>query len=92
MPDETAADLTNIDVLKGQVSINTGIPADVLRGDNLEEIQAHAEALQDLLPEQPRTPGPGYVAGEGRTVGKAAPVPSQDFAAWLNHQLGGYTR
>jgi hypothetical protein len=91
MPDDTEADLTNIDLLKGQVSIKTGIPAGVLRGDNLDEIQAHAEALQDLLPEQPRTPGPGYVAGEGRTVARPLPTAASQFTEYLKQQLG-YTR
>lgn len=34
---------------KKQVSKDTGVPADVLRGSTLEEIQSHGEALKKLL-------------------------------------------
>jgi hypothetical protein len=41
---------------KAQVSKQTGVPVDVLRGTDLEEIEAHAASLKALLPE-PRKPG-----------------------------------
>lgn len=41
---------------KAQVSKDTGIPADVLRGSTLEEIQAHAESVKSLLSTKPQAP------------------------------------
>jgi hypothetical protein len=81
MPDDT-----QIDAWKTQVSKDTGVPADVLRGTDLEDIQAHAAALKPLLP-----PPAGSVPSEGRTVGRPAPDPAQHFAEYLKQQLG-YTR
>lgn len=65
---------------KADVSKKTGVPADVLRGSDLAEIQAHADSLKALLPE-PRKPG--YVSGEGRTVAAGGSNPAADFAAAL---------
>ena len=87
MPDETEA---AIEEWKTQVSNDTGIPANVLRGSDLDDIQAHAASLKALLP--PPTPAAGYVPSEGRTVAKAAPNPAQHFAAFLNQQLNPPTR
>lgn len=39
---------------KAQVAAETGIPADVLRGDTLEAIQAHAKAIAALMHPRPK--------------------------------------
>lgn len=44
-----------------QVSEKTGVPAEALRGDTLEEIQAHADILKPLVhpaPKLPNVPNP----------------------------------
>ncbi|MBT1169602.1 hypothetical protein [Bifidobacterium sp. SO4] len=41
---------------KAKVSADTGIPADLLRGDSLEEIQAHAKAIKDYATPKPKAP------------------------------------
>lgn len=82
-------DETQIDDWKAEVSRTTGVPAEVLRGADLEDIQAHAETLKPLLHEP--SPAAGYVPSEGRTVAKATPSPGLDFKAFLDRQLG-YTR
>jgi len=69
---------------KAQISKKFGIPADVLRGSTLDEIEDHAASLKALLPE-PRTPG--AVPGEGRTVTGGAGNPAQQFANILKQQL-----
>jgi hypothetical protein len=63
-----------------------GVPADVLRGESLEEIEAHAASLKALLPE-PRKPG--QVPGEGRTVTTGSGDPAQQFADILRKARGG---
>lgn len=52
-----------------EVSKETGVPAEALRGSSLEEIKAHAESLKSLIT-PPR--GAGYVPGSG-TGGERAP-------------------
>jgi hypothetical protein len=69
---------------KAQVSKKFGIPADVLRGATLDDIEDHAASLKALLPE-PRTPG--FVQGEGRTVTGGAGNPAQQFANLIKQQL-----
>ena len=69
---------------KAQVSKKFGIPADVLRGATLDDIEEHAASLKALLPE-PRTPG--QVPNEGRTVTGGAGNPAQQFANILKQQL-----
>lgn len=66
-----------INDFKAQVSKRTGVPVDVLRGTNIEEIEEHAASLKALLPE-PRKPG--QVPGEGRTVTTGTGDPAQQFA------------
>ena len=59
---------------KKQVSANTGIPADALRGITLEEIQAHADILQPLVhpaPKLPNVPNPAQHP-EGKTADERA--------------------
>lgn len=65
---------------KTQVSKQTGVPVDVLRGTDLDEIEAHAASLKALLPE-PRKPG--SVPGEGRNVTAGSGDPAQQFAELL---------
>lgn len=52
-----------------EVSKETGVPAEALRGDSYEEIQSHAESLKSFIT-PPR--GAGYVPGSG-TGGERAP-------------------
>lgn len=59
---------------KKQVSANTGIPADALRGSTLEEIQAHADILKPLVhpaPKLPNVPNPAQHP-EGKTADERA--------------------
>lgn len=67
---------------KTDVSKKTGVPVEVLRGNDLDEIRAHAESLKELLPE-PRKPG--YVPGEGRAVPAGTGDPRQIFAEILKN-------
>ena len=63
---------------RAQVSKDTGVPADALRGESLEEITAHAQILQPLL-----TPaGSRTVLGDG--VGK---YPPRKTALTLDEQI-----
>lgn len=48
-----------------EVSTETGVPAEVLRGSTLEEIQAHAELLKPAY-EEPEKPGPSPVTTIGQ--------------------------
>ncbi|WP_156749430.1 helicase [Mycobacterium sp. E1747] len=59
-----------------------GVPADALRGVDLDEIEEHAATLKSLLPE-PRKPG--HVPGEGRTVQPGSGDPAQQFAEILRN-------
>lgn len=49
---------------KAQVSKDTGVPADLLRGNSLEELQAHGKALQKALADQ-RKPKPAGMPKAG---------------------------
>lgn len=68
--------------LKAQVSKKTGIPADVLRGSDLEEIENHAASLKALLPEPRKA---GQVPTEGRTVTTGTGDPAQQFAELIRN-------
>lgn len=68
--------------IKAKVSKQTGVPADVLRGSDLDEIEAHAASLKALLPE-PRKPG--QVPAEGRTVTTGTGDPAQQFAELIRN-------
>lgn len=46
----------------------------------------HTEA--DDTDDSPKSPPPGYVAAEGRTVSEPLPNPAQQFASFLNQRLG----
>lgn len=45
-----------VDGWKAQVSESLGVPAAVLRGDTLEELTAHGEALKEAMGARPRGP------------------------------------
>lgn len=62
-----------------EISQETGIPANVLRGDTREELQAHAEALKALIPQKDAAP---VVNGEG---GK--PVSGNGSGDWLREMI-----
>jgi hypothetical protein len=70
---------------KAQVSKKTGVPANVLRGSTLDELEDHAASLKSLLPE----PRPGRVPSEGRTVTTGSGDPAQQLASILSQQLRG---
>jgi hypothetical protein len=63
-----------------QVADATGVPASVLRGSTLEDIQAHAESLKSLVSQEPSAPrGPhvpseGTKAGDGRELSQLAAI------------------
>ena len=65
-----------------QVSKATGVPADLLRGASLEEVEAHAEAIRAAL-------GPGrgpVVPNEG--TGRPSPASTAEaFAAFIEDKL-----
>lgn len=63
-------------------STNGRIPADVLRGNTLEEIEAHAASLVALLPEPKKG---GQVPAEGRTVTTGSGDPANQFAELLRN-------
>lgn len=44
---------SELDAWKAEVSKTTGVPAAVLRGDTLEEIQAHADSIKAAMPVYP---------------------------------------
>lgn len=60
-----------------QVSKKTGVPGDVLRGETLDDIEAHAASVKALLPEPRKA---GQVLAEGRTVSAGTGDPAQQFA------------
>ena len=65
-----------------EVSAETQIPAVVLRGNTLEEIQAHAESLKSLITPQQTSP---VVSSDGRRPEQNASKSTADvFADFLN--------
>ena len=80
-----AADLRadrQVDEWKAQVSKTSSIPAAVLRGTTLEEIEDHAAELKALLPEPRKA---GQVPAEGRTVTTGTGDPAQQFAELIRN-------
>jgi hypothetical protein len=63
-----------------------GVPVDVLRGSDEDEIEEHARSLKALLPE-PRKPG--QVPAEGRTVPNGSGDPAQQFAEIIRSKVRG---
>lgn len=62
------------------------IPANVLRGNTLEEIQEHAASLVALLPQPPK---PGTVPGEGKVVTAGQGDAATQFAQILSQAITG---
>ncbi|MGX9349175.1 hypothetical protein [Microbacterium sp. KNMS] len=69
---------------KSEVSEATGVPAAVLAGSSLEEIQAHAEVLKPLITQPPAKLQP--VPGEGTTG--ALPLNGDGIESALKNALG----
>lgn len=69
---------------KAQVAEASGLPASVLAGSTLEEIQAHADALKPLITQAPQRPQP--IPGEG-TAG-ALPLNGDGIESALKNALG----
>lgn len=69
---------------KSSVSAETGVPADVLSGSTLEELQAHAEKLKPLLQASQRGP---YVPGPGNTPSSPA---NGETGAFLGALFGNH--
>ncbi|MBS5976833.1 MAG: hypothetical protein KIA99_04435 [Actinomyces urogenitalis] len=70
---------SEVEAWKRQVSTDTGVPADLLRGDTLEDLQAHAEVLKKALTSRPRGP---YVPDIDKTPEKRD-MPMADLAGAL---------
>ena len=64
-----------------EIAKETGVPAEVLRGETREEMEAHAGAIKPLLPNGNRT----HVGSEGGTP-VDAPAASGD---WLREAIAG---
>lgn len=69
---------------KSEVSEATGVPAAVLAGSSLEEIQAHAEALKPLITQPTSKPQP--IPGEGPTG--PLPLNGDGIESALKNALG----
>ena len=52
----------------------TGVPADVLRGSTLEDIQAHADSLKSHISQEPDAPRGPHVPSEGTKAGESRGV------------------
>lgn len=64
-----------------EISKETGVPAEVLRGETREEMEAHAGAIKPLLPNGNRT----HVGSEG---GKPVDAPAAS-GDWLREAIAG---
>jgi len=62
---------------KEEISQRFGVPANALRGSDVEELEEHAATLKALLPEPTKA---GQVRSEGRTVSTGNNDPAQQFA------------
>lgn len=72
--------------LTDKVSEETGVPASVLRGATLEEIQAHADGIRKLLDSTPRYP---QLDDAGEVQAKAKATNAQVFGEIFNKALNG---
>ena len=70
-----------------QVSKETGVPADALRGSTLEELEAHAAQVKALIPETPKGARAPYVPGEGQSPSGNLGGPAAEFADYIAAQL-----
>lgn len=66
---------------KQEVSAETEVPADLLAGSTLEEIQAHAERLKPHLAQPSNTPPPPVVSTVGNQPAPQGSVPLRDQIA-----------
>lgn len=72
---------------KAAVSKETGVPAGVLRGTTLEEIQSHAEALQELIHPAPRLP---MIADPAKQP--SGNIAGEEAKAWVSRLFGETSR
>lgn len=72
---------------KEQVSKETGIPADVLRGVTLEELNSHADALKTLIVPHTTKQG-GYLPREGSNESEITPLNSNALLDALKAAVG----
>lgn len=73
---------------KAEVAAATDVPASVLAGSTKEEIEAHAESLKSLIAPQAKGAVGPYVPSEGTSSGTPTGGAGQEFADFLNSQLG----
>lgn len=66
---------------KKEVSAETEVPADLLAGSTLEEIQAHADRLKPHLAQPSNTPAPAVVSTVGNQPAPPGSVPLKDQIA-----------
>ena len=71
---------------KKQAADAAGVPADILRGDTLEELQEHAEAVKAALPKYPSV-NPGRPGAGKMTKAEILAIenPKERKAAMLEH-------
>lgn len=76
----------DVSAWKKQAAEKAGVPADVLRGDTLEELQAHAEVVRAALPQYPSV-DPGKPATGKMTKAEILAIenPKERKAAMLEH-------
>lgn len=74
---------------KAEVAEATGVPVDALRGNTLEDIQAHGEQLKALIPtEEPKKGAIGpYVPAEGTAPRGELGSNAEKFAAAVEAHL-----
>ena len=73
-----------------QVASEKGVPADVLKGESLEELQAHAEQLKTLLaPPQFPAVGAGFLPSEGERADM--PLNSSELEEAVRRAVGATT-
>ena len=70
---------------KTEVSRKTGVPAELLRGSTLEDIQAHAEQLDAVLHPKPKGAG---VKDPGRTPDHPADAGKADQLSYIRRLFG----
>ena len=70
---------------KAEVSRKTGVPADLLRGNTLEDIQAHAEQLDAFLHPKPKGAG---LKDPGRTPDHPADAGKADQLSYIRRLFG----
>lgn len=71
---------------KEEISQRFGVPANALRGSDVEELEEHAATLKALLPEPTKA---GQVRSEGRTVSAGNNDPATQFANIITNARRG---